>query len=69
MNDRNFEDRGRAVDELESLFLYNLFLWTAAFVSPFKLSYSDFFFFPFQLAMGFFFFGILLVYLEASYAL
>jgi hypothetical protein len=42
MNDRNFEDRERSLEEILSLFYDTLYLWTAAFVSPLSLSYSDF---------------------------
>jgi hypothetical protein len=41
MNARNFEDRERMLEELESFF-YTLFLWTTAFISPLVLSYHDF---------------------------
>jgi hypothetical protein len=42
MNNRNFEDKERSLEEILSLFYDTLYLWTAAFVSPLSLSYSDF---------------------------
>jgi hypothetical protein len=41
MNDRNFEDREKT-GKILSLFYETLYLWTAAYVSPLSLSYSDF---------------------------
>lgn len=38
MNDRNFEDRERALEEIKSLFFNILYLWTADFVSPLVIS-------------------------------
>jgi hypothetical protein len=43
MNDRNFEDHKRTLEELESYFFYTFFLWTIAFISPLVLSCHDFF--------------------------
>jgi hypothetical protein len=44
MNNRNFEDKERAMGEifLCSLFFDTLYLWTAAYVSPLSISFSDF---------------------------
>jgi hypothetical protein len=41
-NDRNFEDREKSLEDILSFFYETLFLWTAAFVSPLSLSFSDF---------------------------
>ena len=41
MNDRNFEDRGRSLGEIISLFFETLYLWTAAYVSPLKIYCSQ----------------------------
>jgi hypothetical protein len=41
MNDENFEDCERTLEELKSLFFNTLYLWTVAFVS-FGVSYHDF---------------------------
>jgi hypothetical protein len=66
MNDRNFEDRERSLEEILSLFFETLYLWTAAFVSPLSLSFSDFLvrFAPLVRCS----FCILPVYLGAPYA-
>jgi hypothetical protein len=37
-----FEDRERTMAEIISLFFETLYLWTAAFVSPLSISFSDF---------------------------
>jgi hypothetical protein len=42
MNDRNFEDSERSMGDIISLFFETLYLWTAAYVSPLLISYSDF---------------------------
>jgi hypothetical protein len=42
MNDRNFEDRERTLEELESFFFYTLFIWKTVFISPLVLRYHDF---------------------------
>jgi hypothetical protein len=42
MNDKNFKDRQRTLEEILSLFYKTLYLWTAAYVSPLLLTYSDF---------------------------
>jgi hypothetical protein len=34
MNDRSFENRERTMGKIISLFFENLYLWTAAYVSP-----------------------------------
>jgi hypothetical protein len=42
MNDRNFEDCERTLEEIKSLFFNILYLWTIAFVSPLVIRYLDF---------------------------
>lgn len=42
MNDKNFEDRERTLEEILSLFFETLYLWTPSFVFSLSLSYSDF---------------------------
>jgi hypothetical protein len=42
MNDRSFEDRGKTLEEIKSLFFNTLYLWTADFVSALVISYHDF---------------------------
>jgi hypothetical protein len=42
MNDRNFEDQERTLEEIKSLFFKTLNIWTAAYVFPVTLSYNDF---------------------------
>jgi hypothetical protein len=41
-DDRSFEDRKRILEKIKSLFFNTSHLWTAAFVSPFVISYHDF---------------------------
>jgi hypothetical protein len=41
-NNRNFEDLERFFEDIISSFFHTLYLWTAAFVSPLKISYDDF---------------------------
>jgi hypothetical protein len=41
-NDRNFENRKKSLEDILSFFYEILFLWTAAFVFPLSLSFSDF---------------------------
>jgi hypothetical protein len=43
MNDRNFENYERTLEELESFFFYTVFLWRDAFISSLVLSYHNFF--------------------------
>jgi hypothetical protein len=41
--DRSFEDHERTLEELISFFFYTLYIWIAAFDSPFVLNFHDFF--------------------------
>jgi len=41
-NNRCFEDLERSMEDILASFLYTLYLWTVAFVSPLSLSYVDF---------------------------
>jgi hypothetical protein len=41
MNDRSFEDRENALEEIKSLFFNTLYLWTADFVSALVISYHN----------------------------
>ena len=38
MNDKNFEDRERTLEEIISLYFNTIYLWTVAFVSLFYCS-------------------------------
>jgi hypothetical protein len=42
MNDRNFENHERTLEEIKSLFFKILYFWTIAYVSPLTISYNDF---------------------------
>jgi hypothetical protein len=42
MNDTNFEDHKRTLEEIKSLLFNTLYLWTIAYVSPFLINYHDF---------------------------
>jgi hypothetical protein len=42
MNDMSFLYGKRTLEEIKSLFLKTLYLWTLAFVSPLVISYHDF---------------------------
>jgi len=42
MNDRNFENHERTLEEIKSVFFKILYLWTIAYVSPLTISYNDF---------------------------
>jgi len=44
MNDRNFEDKERSMRDIISFFFETSYLWTAAYVSPLSISFSDFLF-------------------------
>jgi hypothetical protein len=41
-NDRTFEDQERTLEELKSFFFFTLFSWTAAYLAPLAISFSDF---------------------------
>jgi hypothetical protein len=42
-NDISFENRERTLSELKSLLFSTLYIWIAAFLAPFVLSFHDFF--------------------------
>jgi hypothetical protein len=42
MNDISFEDCEKTLEEIKSLFFYNLYLWAVVFVYPLVISYHDF---------------------------
>jgi hypothetical protein len=44
MNDRNFEDNERTMEDIISMFFGTLYFWTTAYVSPLLISFSDFLF-------------------------
>jgi len=39
----SFDNRKKTLEEIKYLFFNTLYLWTAAFVSPFVISYHNFF--------------------------
>ena len=41
-NNRCFEDLESSMEEILASLLYSLYLWTAAYLSPLSLSYTDF---------------------------
>jgi hypothetical protein len=42
MNDRSFEEREKTLEDIKSLFLNTLYLWTATFISHLVISYHNF---------------------------
>jgi len=42
MNDRNFEDLKRSLEEIQSSFYLILYLWTTAYVYPLSFSFDVF---------------------------
>jgi hypothetical protein len=71
MHDKSFEDGERTLEELKSLFLHTLYLWTTTFVSPLVIRYHDFlvFSFPFFLVLFSFFIVIKCFLMYTSYVL
>jgi hypothetical protein len=67
INNINFEDNERSMEDIISMFFETLYLWTATYVSPLSISFSDFLssFCSFYLACSF---CILSVYLGALHA-